>query len=96
MSYIKAVYRTWEAFKKKSLHLYPHIRIKQMAWASVAQEKAGDESRPVSLNKESVTLLSPGLRVKPCSFFHFGLAKNILGNLINIDVLDVASIFSGC
>lgn len=45
----------------------PHIRIKQMAWASAAREKAGDESRPVSLNKESVTLLSPGLRVKPCT-----------------------------
>lgn len=60
-----------------------------MAWASVAQEKAGDESRPVSLNKESVTLLSPGPRVKPCSFFfsRSASAKNIPGNLINIDVL---------
>ncbi len=54
----------------------PRIRIKQMAWASAAREKARDESRLVSLNKESVTLLSPGQT-----------AKNIPGNLINIDVL---------
>lgn len=59
----KALYRTWEALKKNSI-FKPGIRIKQMAWARAAREKAGDESRPVSLNKESVTLLSPGLRVK--------------------------------
>lgn len=90
MSYIKAVYRTWEALKKNSI-FKPCIRIKQMARASAAREKAGDESGPVSLNKESVTLLSPGLWVKPCTepcfFFTLASAKNIPGNLIDIDVL---------
>ncbi len=55
----------------------PRIRIKQMAWASAAREKARDESRPVSLNKESVTLLSPGQTVH-CAvlfFFHIGFGQ---------------------
>lgn len=78
---------------KKNDSFKPRIRVKQMAWASVARKKAGDESRPVSLNKESVTLVSLGLRVKACAellkvmvFLHT-LAKYIPGNLINIDVL---------